>query len=96
MKSLNWELSPATANCWLGIYMQLANALEERDAAESKENKAVFEMKHFSSHTFVQGARLLDLCTLDLVSLRYPNSVIAAAVIYHTIGESMALKSSGQ
>lgn len=95
MKSLNWELSPATANCWLGIYMQLANALDERQVTESKENRAAFEMKQFSSHTFVQAARLLDLCTLDLVSLRYSYSVIAAAAVYHTKGEHIALKTSG-
>ena len=90
IKSLNWELAPTTANCWFGIYMQLASAFEECVATESKENKSLF-----SSHTFVQGARLLDLCTFDIDSLRYPNSVIAAAVMYHTIGESVALKSSG-
>jgi len=95
MKSLNWELSPATSNCWLGIYMQLVNALEEREVVESKENKAVLEMKQFSSHTFVQAARLLDLCTMDILSLRYSYSIIAAAAIYHTVSESMALKSSG-
>jgi len=95
MKSLNWELSPATSNCWLGIYMQLANALEERHITESKENKSAFEMKQFSSHTFMQAARLLDLCTLDVLSLRYPNSIIAAAAVYHTKGETIALKTSG-
>ena len=96
MKSLNWELSPATSNCWLGIYMQLANALEERHITESKENKSAFEMKQFSSHTFMQAARLLDLCTLDVLSLRYPNSIIAAAAVYHTKGETIALKTSGR
>ena len=96
MKSLNWELSPATSNCWLGIYMQLVNALEEREVAESKENKVGLEMKHFSSHTFVQAARLLDLCTMDILSLRYSYSIIAAAAIYHTVSEKMALKSSGK
>ena len=90
IKSLNWELAPTTANCWFGIYMQLASTFEECVAAESKENKSLF-----SGHTFVQGARLLDLCTFDIDSLRYPNSVIAAAVMYHSIGESVALKSSG-
>jgi len=95
MKSLNWELSPATANCWMGIYMQLANGLDDKQVAESKENQNAFETKQFSSHTFVQAARLLDLCTLDVVSLRYSYSVIAAAAVYHTRGEAVALKTSG-
>ena len=103
MKSLNWELSPATANCWLGIYMQLANALEDKEGIESKENssstlsraRAVLEVKQFSSHTFVQAARLLDLATMDLLSLRYPYSAIAAAAVYHTVGERTALTCSG-
>ncbi len=95
MKSLNWELSPATSNCWLGIYMQLANALDE--VQDSKENSSVskLEVKRFSSHTFVQAARLLDLCTLDVLSLRYPYSAIAAAAVYHTVGERVALETSG-
>ena len=103
MKSLNWELSPATANCWLGIYMQLANALEDKEGVESKENssgslsraRAVLDVKQFSSHTFVQAARLLDLATMDLLSLRYPYSAIAAAAVYHTVGERTALTCSG-
>ena len=95
MKALNWELSPATSNCWLGIYMQLANAMEETQ--DSKENSTVskLEVKRFSSHTFVQAARLLDLCTMDVLSLRYPYSVIAAAAVYHTVSERMALETSG-
>lgn len=94
MKALNWELSPATANCWLGIYMQLANAIEETH--ESKENAiSRLEVKRFSSHTFVQAARLVDLCTMDVLSLRYPYSVIAAAAVYHVVDERMALTTSG-
>lgn len=90
MKSLNWELSPATANCWLGIYMQLAKMNEE---AESNGQK--MELKMFSSHTFVQASRLLDLCTMDMLSLRYSYSTIAAAAVYHTVGEKVALQCSG-
>lgn len=92
MKSLNWELSPATANCWLGIYMQLANVGDET----LKENRGQkMELKQFSSHTFVQASRLLDLCTMDMLSLRYSYSTIAAAAVYHTIGERVALDCSG-
>lgn len=96
MKSLNWELSPATANCWLGIYMQLANALNDKEEIESKENSgSKMETKQFSSHTFVQAARLLDLCTMDILSLRYPYSAIAAAAMYHVVGEQVAIECSG-
>lgn len=95
MKSLNWELSPATANCWLGIYMQLANALSEKEELESKENSSRMETKQFSSHTFVQAARLLDLCTMDILSLRYTYSAIAASAVYHIVGERVALQCSG-
>lgn len=90
MKSLNWELSPATANTWLGIYMQLANALDDEANAGPR-----MELKHFSSHTFVQAARLLDLATMDIVSLRYTYSTIAAAAVYHVVGEKVALQCSG-
>ncbi|XP_046637607.1 G1/S-specific cyclin-E1-like [Daphnia pulicaria] len=96
MKSLNWELSPATANCWLGIYMQLANALGDKEELESKENSgSKMETKQFSSHTFVQAARLLDLSTMDILSLRYTYSAIAAAAVYHIVGERVALQCSG-
>lgn len=95
MKALNWELSPATANCWLGIYMQLANAREEPHESKENPSGAKLEVKRFSSHTFVQAARLLDLCTMDILSLRYPYSAIAAAAVYHTLGETVALEASG-
>ena len=97
MKSLNWELSPATANYWLGICMQLANALENKEKVESKDNSGSnkMEMKHFSSHTFLQATQLLDLCTMDILSLRYTFSAIAAAAVYHVVGERVAIECSG-
>ncbi|CAH1779601.1 unnamed protein product [Owenia fusiformis] len=89
LKALKWDLTPMTVNSWLNVYLQLAN--HENVTQSSKE----FVVPQYSSHVFVQIARLLDLCMLDLGCLQFSYSQIAASALYHVSTEHVALAVSG-
>ncbi|XP_064610995.1 G1/S-specific cyclin-E-like isoform X3 [Liolophura sinensis] len=89
LKALKWGLSPMTVNSWLNVYLQVAN-LEQITESEHG-----FVFPQYSAHAFVQIARLTDLCMLDLGSVQFTNSVLAASALYHMSSESIALAVSG-
>ncbi|XP_051990826.1 G1/S-specific cyclin-E1-like [Xyrauchen texanus] len=85
MKELNWSLSPLTSVAWLNIYMQMAYL---------KENTEVL-MAQYPQATFVQIAELLDLCILDVKSLEFSYSLLAASALYHFSSLELVMKVSG-
>ncbi|XP_067652161.1 G1/S-specific cyclin-E-like isoform X1 [Haliotis asinina] len=89
LKALNWDLSPMTCNAWLSVYLQVAN-MEQIVKAEDG-----FVFPQFSGHAFVQIARLLDVCMLDLGCLQFTYSVLAASALYHMTSQDVALAVSG-
>lgn len=89
LKAINWDLSPVTANGWLNVYLQVSNV----EHIHGGEHGFVFPQ--YSSHAFVQIARLLDLCILDVESLQFQYSVLAAAALYHMSSRELALSVSG-
>ncbi|KAK3607390.1 hypothetical protein CHS0354_022552 [Potamilus streckersoni] len=89
LKTLNWDLSPVTASGWLNVYLQVAN-MEHIPNSEHG-----FVYPQYSSHVFVQIARLLDLCILDVQSLQFSYSVLAASAICHLASREIALQVSG-
>ncbi|XP_028392483.1 G1/S-specific cyclin-E-like [Dendronephthya gigantea] len=78
LKVLDWKLTPLTINTWLRVYLQLCSY-------EQDEKDALFLVPAFSGKHLVQAAKLLDLCVLDLESLDFPNRVLAAAALHHTV-----------
>ncbi|KAL4234175.1 G1/S-specific cyclin-E1 [Mactra antiquata] len=89
LKAINWDLSPVTANGWLNIYLQVSNV----ETIHGSEHGFVFPQ--YSSHVFIQIARLLDLCLLDIESLQFQYSVLAAAALFHSSSQQLALSVSG-
>ncbi|XP_060561399.1 G1/S-specific cyclin-E-like isoform X3 [Ruditapes philippinarum] len=89
LKAINWDLSPVTANGWLNIYLQVSNV----ENIHGGEHGFVFPQ--YSSHVFVQIARLLDLCILDIESLQFQYSVLAAAALFHQSSRDLVLSVSG-
>lgn len=89
LKALKWDLSPMTPTSWLNIYLQLVNAdtIEEHDQN--------FFYPQYSSHAFIQIARLLDLCILDMECLQFPYSILATAALYHLTSDQVAQSVSG-
>lgn len=90
LKALNWDLSPVTANSWLNVYLQVANTPDIPGGAAQG-----FVFPQYSSHAFIQIAKLLDLCILDVESLQFQYSVLAAAALYHNSTQELALFVSG-
>lgn len=85
LKKLQWELSPPTAIQWLNLYLQAAQLPLTTD----------FILPSYPQETFVQIAQLLDLCMMDIGSLRFAPSALAAACLYHFSSEDLALECSG-
>ncbi|KAF7688145.1 G1/S-specific cyclin-E1 isoform X2 [Silurus meridionalis] len=85
MKELNWSLSPLTPVSWLNIYMQMAHLKEFTEVL----------MPQFPQATFVQIAELLDLCVLDVRSLEFSSSLLAASALFHFSSMELIMKVSG-
>lgn len=98
LKALNWELTPMTVNGWLSVYMQLYATMEkENKASKSKEPSGdPFLVAGYPSQFFAQIAHLLDLSMLDIGSLKYTYSSIAAAALYHFTSEEAVYQCSGE
>uniref|UniRef100_A0A7N8XYH3 Cyclin E2 n=1 Tax=Mastacembelus armatus TaxID=205130 RepID=A0A7N8XYH3_9TELE len=73
LKALDWNLCPETAISWLKLYAQV-------EAQKDGEN---FLVPQFIQETYIQITQLLDLCMMDIGSLDYSYSVLAAAAFFH-------------
>lgn len=79
LKGLCWNLTPITVNSWLNIYLQLS-------CVTSKNGKTSnFSIPNYSQPRFVEVAQLLDLCILDVGSLQFSYSILAASALYHML-----------
>ncbi|KAL9974395.1 hypothetical protein ACROYT_G011419 [Oculina patagonica] len=79
LKGLNWNLTPITVNSWLNIYLQLS-CLASKNSKTSN-----FNVPHYPPQQFVQVTQLLDLCILDVGSLQFSYSILAASAVYHML-----------
>ncbi|KAH9499739.1 G1/S-specific cyclin-E1 [Bulinus truncatus] len=89
VKALKWNLSPMTTNAWLGVYLQVANI----DHIADQELGFVFPQ--YSTHAYIQISRLCDLSLMDVGSLNFRYSVIAASALYHHTNEDLVMEVSG-
>ena len=87
LKQLNWGLSPMTPNGWMKIYMQIVNC-------DVSPNNETFVIPQFTGIPFVKAMQLIDLCMLDMKSLDYTYSKLAAAALAHISGKEIALAAS--
>ncbi|KAJ7376642.1 G1/S-specific cyclin-E1 [Desmophyllum pertusum] len=79
LKGLNWNLSPLTVNSWLNIYLQLSCL------ASKNINTSNFNIPNYPQQQFVQVTQLLDLCILDVGSLQFSYSILAASAVSHML-----------
>ncbi|CAN9513889.1 unnamed protein product [Ophioblennius macclurei] len=73
LKALNWNLCPETPVTWLNLYVQI-------EAQQSGED---FLEPQFSEEKYIQITQLLDLCIMDINSLDFNYSILAAAAFCH-------------
>uniref|UniRef100_G3Q0P6 Cyclin E2 n=1 Tax=Gasterosteus aculeatus aculeatus TaxID=481459 RepID=G3Q0P6_GASAC len=85
LKALNWSLCPETPISWLKLYAQV-------EAQTDQEN---FLVPQFSQELYIQITQLLDLCMLDISSLDFSYSVLAAAAFCHFSSFDVIHKVSG-
>lgn len=77
---LEWRLNHnvVTASTWVNTYMQLGSHYLRPAGVKAKE----FEFPAYSSVEFPKVMKLLDLCSLDVVSRKFGSSVLAASSLY--------------
>lgn len=97
LKALNWDLCPMTVNNWLTVYMQLYATHEKENSRQlrTRSDDDSFLIPEFHSNLFAQIAHLVDLCILDIGSLAYPYSIIAASALYHFTNEDVVYQCTG-
>lgn len=91
LKKLNWGLTPYTPNRWVKTFMQV-NTLDKNQSEDLSEK---FTTTQYSELDFVRTMQLMDLIIMDIGSLSFRYSVLAASAIYHCHDEKSALESSG-
>jgi len=88
LETLQWRLLPMTPNAWMKLYMQICTYDQQEEAAT---HQSSFLCQHYSGEHFANAMRLLDLAVLDVGSLAFSYSVLAAASFALTHGVSLAL-----
>ena len=88
LKGLNWGLSPMTPNAWMRMYLQILHG-------SKIPNDDSFSLPAYSGLPFSRVMQLLDLAVLDVGSLEFSYSVLAASALYHAENEEVALSVSG-
>lgn len=98
LKTLEWRISPVTPNTWLLAYLQISSTFDESTKIHnshyvmpmnltqsyqwSVSSANVFKRESFFLTTYLKSATLLDLCLMDIESLRFRYSELAAAALY--------------
>uniref|UniRef100_A0A8C6T2U3 Cyclin E2 n=1 Tax=Neogobius melanostomus TaxID=47308 RepID=A0A8C6T2U3_9GOBI len=85
LKALEWNLCPETPISWLKLYCQVE---AQRDAQN-------FLVPQFSQETYIQITQLLDLSVMDVASLDFSYSVLAAAAFCHFSSFDVVQRVSG-
>ncbi|KAL5271744.1 hypothetical protein ACHWQZ_G000074 [Mnemiopsis leidyi] len=76
MKALDWRLAALTVNTWLNLYLQIEYY---RGTSCSTFQ---FLRGEYSQSDFVKIIQLIDLCSLDVKSVEYRPSMIAASALW--------------
>ncbi|XP_071770057.2 G1/S-specific cyclin-E2 [Centroberyx gerrardi] len=85
LKALDWNLCPETPISWLKLYAQV----------EAQSDGDRFLVPQFSQDAYIQITQLLDLCMMDVNSLDFSYSVLAAAAFCHFSSFEVVHKVSG-
>lgn len=101
-KALKWKLTPMTPCNWANVYLQILSVIARKSYltrstseairsfrdnkdARGREDKNLTKVK-YDGVDFVRAIRIIDLTILDVHSLQFSSSLLAATAIYHTKG----------
>uniref|UniRef100_A0A1B6LE10 Uncharacterized protein n=1 Tax=Graphocephala atropunctata TaxID=36148 RepID=A0A1B6LE10_9HEMI len=87
-KALDWRLNPVTPISWLKTFLQICYNDKARHSFG-------FMFPQFSPTVYARVAHLLNLCILDIGSLRFSYSTIAASAVHHALNPNLASHVSG-
>lgn len=76
MKVLDWKLAALTVNTWLNLYLQIEYFRGVTCTTEQ------FMRPEYSQSDFVKIIQLIDLCSLDVQSVQFRPSMIAASALW--------------
>ena len=91
LQELSWGVGPMTPNAWVKVFLQASRTFSYIKTAAGQD----LVRPLFSGSHFIQVMRLLDVAILDIGSLTFPYSILAASAIYIRFDPSTALQSSG-
>jgi cyclin E len=106
MKTLRWKLTPITAASWLNVYLQILgiSPYSTRSFDFIRHTRLLRDLQpedsrlvkpHYSGIDYVRAIRIIDLTSVDIQSLKFSYSTLAAAAIFHTKGRTAAIAVSG-
>ena len=86
MESLDWGLAPMTTNAWMLLYMQIhydviSASLDENFSTQIKDGA----VSAIPGAPFSRAMQLVDLCLMDVASLEFKYSVLAASALCYTV-----------
>jgi len=103
LEVLRWNLCPVLAPDWLSLYLQ--SLFSNPSMISTPSASAAFNLpgnvgsevneRKFPRETFVNIMQLIDVCLLDVESLRFPIGLLTAAALYHFSCQKVALIVSG-
>lgn len=88
LSAINWDITPLTPNSWLNFYMHRMID-SEKDSFIEPTNNPILKYKH------KRIASVLDLALLHTGTLRFSNSRLTAAAIYHYTSDQVVRDCSG-
>lgn len=103
-KALKWKLTPMTPCNWVNVYLQILSILARKSYHTRSTSEAIRSFRdntdacgsedknltkvRYEGVDFVRAIRIIDLTILDVHSLQFSSSMLAATSIYHTKGKS--------
>lgn len=102
-KALKWKLTPMTPCNWVNVYLQILSILARKSYHTRSTSEAIRSFRdntdacgsedknltkvRYEGVDFVRAIRIIDLTILDVHSLQFSSSMLAATSIYHTKGK---------
>lgn len=81
LDSINWDLTPVTPNNWLSVYMKILITLDS-DFEERKNDSFMFPTRNgIAISNQKRIACVIDLAILNIQSLQYSSSILAASAM---------------
>ena len=90
--TLNWQLCPLTAVGWLGAFLQVVYL---SDLSDRQVDSVEMVKPKYSGDFFACISQILDFVMLDIESLKFPYSHLAASALFHMSNYNVVRTATG-